>query len=211
METLTTVLASSAAPMSLQDSGKVTSLRDSGASDYGDFVGVREAFELEEYTEGPERYSNGLYYPICIGDVLVQKYRIEHKLGHGNYSTVWLAHDILKEKDVALKIMVSGNAGEDEYDMQKEIIGTVQDTSNILTCLRSFSLPGYKGNNHRILVFDVRGPSLCSCLPEMSVATRMSAAKQLLKAFGEPTQRRNCAPRSELRERYVGYGPPRQS
>jgi serine/threonine protein kinase len=197
--------------MSLQDSGKVTSLRDSGASDYGDFVGVREAFELEEYTEGPERYSNGLYYPICIGDVLVQKYRIEHKLGHGNYSTVWLAHDILKEKDVALKIMVSGNAGEDEYDMQKEIIGTVQDTSNILTCLRSFSLPGYKGNNHRVLVFDVRGPSLCSCLPEMSVATRMSAAKQLLKAFGEPTQRRNCAPRSELRERYVGYGPPRQS
>jgi serine/threonine protein kinase len=139
--------------------------------------------ELEEYTEGPERYSNGLYYPICIGDVLVQKYRIEHKLGHGNYSTVWLAHDILKEKDVALKIMVSGNAGEDEYDMQKEIISTVQDTSNILTCLRSFSLPGYKGNNHRVLVFDVRGPSLYSCLPEMSVATRMSAAKQLLKAL----------------------------
>jgi hypothetical protein len=88
---------------SLQDSGKVKSLQDSGASDYGDFVGVREEFELEESTEGPERHSNGLYYPICIGDVLIQKYRIEHKLGHGNYSTVWLAHDILKEKDVALR------------------------------------------------------------------------------------------------------------
>jgi serine/threonine protein kinase len=105
--------------------------------------------ELWEYTEGDVGYyasnklGSGLYYPIRIGDVLNRTYRIEHKLGHGSYSTVWLAHDIQKRRDVALKIMISGNAGEDEYNMQKEIICTVKDTSNFLTYLTTFTLPGY--------------------------------------------------------------------
>jgi hypothetical protein len=42
--------------------------------------------------------------------------------------------DIKEEKDVALKIMtITGSKGEDEYSMQKEIIRTVQDTSNLVT------------------------------------------------------------------------------
>jgi hypothetical protein len=258
METLTTVLASSAAPMSLQDSGKAMFLQDSGEAisfqdsgievmspqdcdafdyddfvdsdhkglleedlsprhcdafdygdcvdsddegsleedlpppnfDHGDFVDTDDEGLLEEHTEPAERYDLGLYYPICIGDVLVQTYRIEHKLGHGGYSTAWLAHDIQKQKDVALKIMIHGNPGEDEYNMQQEIIRTVQDTSNLLTCLTTFSLTGPNGD-HRVLVFPVWGPSLCSCLREMSIATRREAG---VKGLGMPTQRRNCAP-----------------
>ena len=54
------------------------------------------------------RYRPSPYYPICIGDILAHRYRIEHKLGPGCFSTVWVARDILKGKDVALKIMVSG-------------------------------------------------------------------------------------------------------
>ena len=82
--------------------------RHCDAFDYGD---CDDEGLLEQYTEPAERYDLGLYYPICIGpicigDVLVQTYRIEHKLGHGGYSTVWLAHDIQKQKDVALKIMI---------------------------------------------------------------------------------------------------------
>ena len=73
----------------------------------------------------------------------LQTYRIEHKLGHGGFSTVWLARDIQEEKDVALKIMIPGNAGEDEYKMQTEILRTVQDTSNLLTYLKTFFLPGH--------------------------------------------------------------------
>ena len=42
--------------------------------------------------------------------------------------------------------------------MQKEIIRTVKDTSNFFTYLTTFTLPGYK-NNHRVLVFPVRGES----------------------------------------------------
>ena len=80
-----------------------------------------------------------------------------HKLGHGQSSTVWLARDIKEQRDVALKIMIFGDEGEDEYSMQKEIVSTVQDTSNLVTYLATFSLRGCRGN-HRV-VFPVRGPS----------------------------------------------------
>jgi serine/threonine protein kinase len=171
-------------PLSLQDSDEA--IQDSDPVDYGFFVDFHdhEALDVEEYAEIVNDYSRDLYYPICIGDVLVQTYRIEHKLGHGGFSTVWLARDIQEEKDVALKIIISGNAGEDEYKMQTEILRTVQDTSNLLTYLKTFSLPGHH-SDHRVLVFPLRGPSIGSSLEQMSlpVAACMSAARQLLKAL----------------------------
>jgi hypothetical protein len=188
---------SSAAPIllqdsdTLQDSGKV-----SGVCDHGDFV---DEMKVYPYTEEYERYffKSFFCYPIRIGDVLEDTYRIEHKLGHGESSTVWLASDIKKKKDVALKIMIAEfegeDEGEDEYRMQEEIISTVQDTSNnLVTYLTTFSLRGCKGNNHRVLVFPVRGPSFSDTLKRWSfsfifksfaMATRMSAARQLLKAL----------------------------
>ncbi|KAN0072985.1 Protein kinase-like domain containing protein [Elaphomyces granulatus] len=179
----------------------------------GDTLQTWEIVEVEEGAEPVGRYTyctSDLFYPICIGDVLEDTYRIEHKLGHGESSTVWLAHDIKRGKDVALKIMIAEykgeDEGEDEYRMQKEIIRTVQDTSKLVTYLTTFSLRGCnscKGNNHRVLVFPVRGPSFSDTLyPEMgaffpgevyppsfyvfksfSMATRMSAARQLLQTL----------------------------
>ena len=162
-----------------QDSGKVMSLQD---SDHGDFD---EEVEVDGYTEELVQYRVGLCYPIRIGDMLEGTYRIEHKLNHGESSTVWLAHDTEKQKDVALKIIFPGDRGEYEYSMQKEIKRTVEDTSNLVIYLTSFSLPGCSGKgNHRVLVFDVRGPSLSyHLLKQTSMATRMSAARQLLKAL----------------------------
>ena len=40
-----------------------------------------------------------------IGQVLDQRYCIEHKLGHGGFSTVWMAHDSKTQTDVALKVL----------------------------------------------------------------------------------------------------------
>jgi serine/threonine protein kinase len=159
-------------------------LQSGGTLDHNDFVDSdgSEVCDIEDSTENPEWYQRGFYYPICIGEVLAQTYRIEHKLGHGGFSTVWMAHDIRKGKDVALKTMVPGNTGEYELTMQKEIIRTVRNTSSLLTYLTTFSLPGHQGN-HQVLVFPVRGPSLGSCLRERPIATRMSAAKQLLEAL----------------------------
>jgi serine/threonine protein kinase len=128
-------LTSSAAPISLQDN-----TQDSGMSDLGDFVDSAKVNIVACFTEDCKRYNLGLCYPICIGDVLIHTYRIEHKLGHGAFSTVWLAHDIKKERDVALKIMAPGDVGDYEYSMQEKIMRTVQDTSNLVTCLTAFSL-----------------------------------------------------------------------
>jgi hypothetical protein len=42
-----------------------------------------------------------------------------HKLGHGAFSTVWVAQDRIGNRDVALKILMLGNIDEREYRMQK--------------------------------------------------------------------------------------------
>jgi hypothetical protein len=44
--------------------------------------------DLEMSCEPEERYDTGEHYPIFIGDVLANRYRIEHKLGFSGFSTV---------------------------------------------------------------------------------------------------------------------------
>jgi hypothetical protein len=102
----------------LQDSGKAisgneafSSIQDSDPVDYGDFVESEDESSVEDYVEASKYYYRDLYYPICIGDVLAHRYRIEHKLGHGGLSTVWLARDIQGEKDVTLKNYDSREGG----------------------------------------------------------------------------------------------------
>ncbi|KAH7466718.1 hypothetical protein FOMA001_g15888 [Fusarium oxysporum f. sp. matthiolae] len=60
---------------------------DSSASIWGDFVDSDDEGDVEDASEPTERYKEGLYYPICIGEVLSNRYRIEHKLGHGGFLT----------------------------------------------------------------------------------------------------------------------------
>ncbi|KAH7222609.1 kinase-like domain-containing protein [Fusarium redolens] len=88
------------------------------------------------------------------------EYRIEQKLGHGGFSTVWMAYDMLEKKDVALKIMTPEESNEHEYNIQKEIIRIIQDTSHLVLC-----------------------PNLRDHRRQKPVRTQMSAAKQLLQAI----------------------------
>ena len=115
----------------------------------------------------------------CLG---IATYRVEQKLGHGGFSTVWMAHEIGKKKDVALKIMIPGKVGDHELYMQDEILRLVPNTFNLLTYEATFILRGHHGD-HRVLVFPVRGPNLQSRLRQASMASRMSATYQLLKTL----------------------------
>jgi serine/threonine protein kinase len=157
--------------------------QDGDYPDYGEFVDSDGEGDVEDVSEPLERYDQGLYYPMCIGEVLAGRYRIEHKLGWGGYSTVWMAHDVQHRKDVALKIMIPGEKGEYEYQMQNEILRTVRNTPNLVTHQGSFLLPGHGSNYHRVLVLPLLSPSLGYRAMQLPVATRVSAAKQLLVAL----------------------------
>ncbi|GJP96256.1 kinase-like protein [Aspergillus niger] len=51
-----------------------------------------------------EEYVPGGYHPIMVGDMLHNRYYIVDKIGSGGYSTVWLAHDTVFKRYVALKV-----------------------------------------------------------------------------------------------------------
>ncbi|RHZ70730.1 hypothetical protein CDV55_107255 [Aspergillus turcosus] len=157
-------------------------------ADFGDFVSNEdEELDLEEVVEPWHKYdikeTSHVFYPIRLGEVVHERYLVEHKIGFGGFSTVWMAHDLQDKKDVALKVMSSGEWGETEIRMQDKIVQNVQDTSHLVIYLTTFLVPG---NNcrHRVLVFPLMGPCLYPViLRKMSMATRMSAARQLLEAL----------------------------
>ncbi|KAK7425618.1 hypothetical protein QQZ08_007941 [Neonectria magnoliae] len=153
---------------------------DNTAADWGDFVDSDGECDVEDASEPPERYQEGLYYPVCIGEVLANRYCIQHKLGHGGFSTVWMAHDLLSKQDIALKIMKPGGSGEHEYWAHNRIIAAARDTSHLLTYRDTFFLDGSHGR-HRVLVLPLQSPNLRDYTWRTSVAERISAAKQLLE------------------------------
>jgi hypothetical protein len=61
-------------------------------------------YEHIEEVEKLDYYRPGGYHPIQIGDRFQNRYQIVHKLGHGSYSTIWLAQDVQTVKYVAIKV-----------------------------------------------------------------------------------------------------------
>lgn len=102
-----------------------------------------------------ELYEPGGYHPVMVDDVLHRRYRIVDKLGHGGYSTIWLAHDEQTTRYVALKVNISGQM---LPGREPSILRTLSESvSNRETTQEAFdastALP-------RILdVFNIRGPN----------------------------------------------------
>ncbi|KGQ01139.1 hypothetical protein PAAG_12177 [Paracoccidioides lutzii Pb01] len=141
----------------------------SDVSTYGDFIDPDDYDILEHYSENMDEHE---YYPICLGEIVEKRYRVVHKLGHGAFSTVWLAHDLQKKVDVALKIRTADCEWNHEFRMQNELFDVLRTPIPQIFFCRD------RDRDHRILVFPVRGPSLSSPHTDrMPMATRMSAAK----------------------------------
>ena len=188
-------------PLKIVQSGKMRSglpapvpEHRSADSEFGNFVTNEDQTDEIEYISEPwHQYGEGdgsdgsrMFYPICIGEVLNERYLVEHKIGFGGFSTVWMAHDLQEKRDVALKVMCLGDWAETEACMHGKIIQDVQDTSHLVTLFDTFLLPRSAGDDrqHRVLVFPLMGPSLdWHVLKMTSMATRMSAARQLLEAL----------------------------
>lgn len=43
--------------------------------------------------EGLDKYCEGGFHPVRIGELYASKYSVLRKLGYGQYSTVWLVED----------------------------------------------------------------------------------------------------------------------
>lgn len=155
---------------------------DDAFLDRGDFVSMDSQGEIRQAAEDPRRYTWGSFYPTFIGEILVNRYRIEHKLGNGRTYTVWMAYDTLNKNDVALKIMASGKPGENESHIQHGMIQKLEDSSHLLLWQETFLLHGSHGD-HRVNVFPLFGPSLRDFAQKKPVAARMLAAQQLLQGL----------------------------
>ncbi|CAG8297543.1 unnamed protein product [Penicillium salamii] len=155
-------------------------------ADFGDFVkDDDEELDLEEVAEPWERYdaddNRHVFYPIFLGELLNERYLVEHKLGFGGGSTVWMAFDMKDKTDVALKVMALGEWADNEIRIQDEIIKKVQDASRLVIYTETFLLPRDDGRCHRVLVFPMKGPSICTLsLKRIPMAARVSAARQFL-------------------------------
>jgi serine/threonine protein kinase len=156
---------------------------NANSSDFGDIVGSDDECEVETDAEPRSRYWDHLYCPLSIGEVLNARYRIEHKLGWGGFSTVWLAHDIHANKAVALKVVVSGERAEHERAIQDDIKRNVRDASNLVIYQALFYYPGREGRYYAVFVFPVRGPSLDAACSRLPPKFRVPAARSLLLAL----------------------------
>lgn len=114
--------------------------------------------------ENVEKYRNGGYHPIHLGDVLKGgRYRILHKLGHGGFSTVWLAYDIYQNKMVSLKVLVAEACQQaKELRLLRYLDEHVQvdpRLGSIITIWDDFIIDGPNGT-HLCYVSEPGGPSL---------------------------------------------------
>jgi hypothetical protein len=101
---------------------------------------------IEDGLEHISMYSPGGYHPVSLGDVLHERYCIIHKLGHGGYSTVWLARDTQQEQYVAVKICIA-----DALPHETKVIRDLSATSS--------DHPGKNSVPHLLDEFTVDGPN----------------------------------------------------
>eukprot|EP00755_Sulcionema_specki_P033667 Sspe_Gene.20621::Locus_7586_Transcript_1_1_Confidence_1.000_Length_3772::g.20621::m.20621/K08832/SRPK3, STK23; serine/threonine-protein kinase SRPK3 len=126
-----------------------------------------------EDEEDPEEYCPGGYHPAQEGDIYNDRYRVCCKLGWGQFSTVWLAHDTKRGGAAALKIAKSAELFEKaslyEIDIFRRINECVRDSSlhetlreyskQVVRMLHYFELHGPHGT-HLVMAFEVLGPNL---------------------------------------------------
>ncbi|KAE8166057.1 kinase-like domain-containing protein [Aspergillus tamarii] len=103
-----------------------------------------------EYVERMEYYEPGGYHPVRIGDYLHNRYRVVHKLGHGTYSTIWLARDEISNTNVAVKIC-RANSNPLEIDILAKLSSPKQSSDMgraiIPSILDKFNIQGPNGNH----------------------------------------------------------------
>ncbi|KAI9676538.1 MAG: hypothetical protein M1817_000697 [Caeruleum heppii] len=109
-------------------------------------------------------YRPGGYHPVVLGDTLKDgRYKIHHKLGHGGFSTVWVARDSELEQWVSVKIVMADRTYESRElhnlrELAKYSRGSLH-YGHIVQLLDDFIHEGPNGC-HQCLVFELLGPTV---------------------------------------------------
>lgn len=108
-------------------------------------------------------YQEGFLHPVQLGDQLSDgRYIIINKLGNGSFSTVWLAHDEVLRRKVAIKIACAEAEREpdefpsNEHGILQQLRGNPASHPGaevIHPCLDTFTMQGPNGR-HRCFVSD---------------------------------------------------------
>jgi len=129
----------------------------------------RENLDMSsEEEEEEDEYRKGGYHPVEIGDSFNGRYKVTAKLGWGHFSTVWLAHDSVENRVVALKIVKSAHhyaeAARDEIKiLQKATSADPNNESCVVRLLDHFELNGPNGL-HVCMVFEKVGCNLLTLI-----------------------------------------------
>ncbi|RDW89992.1 CMGC protein kinase [Aspergillus mulundensis] len=116
-----------------------------------------------------DHYGPGGFHRVRLGDTFHDgQYTILRKLGYGQYSTVWLARDSIRQKYIALKVLRADCYGGKHDIFEKEILERISEVSkqrhhqgakHVSHLLDDFMHSGPNGE-HVCLVFDVLGHHL---------------------------------------------------
>ena len=125
------------------------------------FERIDPSYVVEEETLNG--YQSRHYYPVRLGDVFNDRYKVIGKLGFGSASTVWLCRDVQKQSDyVALKIYINNLKYHRELPIYEEIndLQTSHEGQKYIRKMYdSFELQGPHGR-HTCLVHQPLGISL---------------------------------------------------
>ncbi|KAI4716975.1 kinase-like protein [Aureobasidium sp. EXF-10727] len=128
-----------------------------------------------------------------------------HKLGHGGFSTTWIARDSRLSRNVALKIKVASASSSDNREslvlraLSRSGLTSESGQEHIMQLLDEFQHNGPNGV-HDCLVFELLGPSVASVVERRSVDNRLPGhiAKKACKE--------TCLGLQALHEQGIGHG-----
>ncbi len=133
--------------------------------------------------EDPSQYRPGGYHPVRVGEMFADRYQVIRKLGFGQYSTVWLAHDARSvfhiydvppsltllaslNQHVAIKVLTAASYGGENPVYELEILQHIRKANpshvgyNYVIHLRDHFLHKGPNGKHLCLVFPVMGESV---------------------------------------------------
>ncbi|KAI0108063.1 kinase-like protein [Daldinia grandis] len=163
------------------------------------FTRKYNSLSILDEVEDVEWYQPGGFYPLDVGETIIDRFKVIHKLGHGGIATVWFCWDLQEEKWIALKINSASHSSDDCSDLkaiqmieaQSQGIEELND-NNIMIALQTFFIESPNGR-HLCSVLPVAGPRFTDWEDKIGdFERRKNVSYQLTKALAFLHSKRIC-------------------